>query len=321
MPSPRLWKVSAKPTKAAVWSLIIVEEKNSIKGILRRRKFGVQQSSARAYIVDDITPIHDSKLFLANNEIKNSLTFYLANIVLQLKVPVVTVTRLHVKSNINAVQPLNGVSTQEETDTLIMLHTAEISKAGNNVHIMTQDTDVMVLALQRLTVLGLQTTMLMETGDNRRKILTKPIYVRLGTSKAAELPGFYCLTGCDTCGHIKGIGKKTAFKAFNEAAPVELTALNQLGVEEKPSADVVSGCERFFCWTQKRPTGQHSWKIEVEALSESTLVIDKILPSSTGARYQHNYTTGVYTCHSISLESRPCGKSKYSRPVQSRVVV
>ena len=99
----------------------------------------------------------------------------MANNVLQLKTQVVTVTRLHVKSNLNDVQPSTGVSTQEEANTLIMLHAAEISKAGNNVHIMTQDTDVMVLALQRLTVLGLQTTMLMGTGDNRRTNLLKPI--------------------------------------------------------------------------------------------------------------------------------------------------
>ena len=77
----------------------------------------------------------------------------------------------------------------------------------------------MVRALQRLTVLGLQTTMLIGTGDNRRNILMKPIYVRLGTSKAAELPGFHCLIGCETCGHIKGIGKKTAFGSFTEATP------------------------------------------------------------------------------------------------------
>ena len=84
------------------------------------------------------------------------------NRVLQLKISVVTVTRLHVKSNMNDIQPSTGVSTQEEADTLIMLLAAEISKAGKNVYIMTQDTDVMVLALQRLTVLGLQTTMLRE---------------------------------------------------------------------------------------------------------------------------------------------------------------
>ena len=89
-------------------------------------------------------------------------SFYLANKVLQLKIPVVTLTRLHEKSNMNDVQPSTGVSTQEEADTLIMLHAAEISKAGKNVHIMTQDTDVMVLALRRLRVLGLKKLCLWE---------------------------------------------------------------------------------------------------------------------------------------------------------------
>ena len=45
------------------------------------------------------------------------------------------------KSNMNDVQPSTGLSAQEEADTLIMLYTAEISKAGKNVHIMTQDTE------------------------------------------------------------------------------------------------------------------------------------------------------------------------------------
>ena len=47
----------------------------------------------------------------------------------------------------NNVQPSTGVSSQEEANTLIVLHAVEISKAGKNVYIMTQDTDVMVLAL------------------------------------------------------------------------------------------------------------------------------------------------------------------------------
>ena len=56
------------------------------------------------------------------------------------------------------------------------------------------------------------------------------------------------------------LGKKTAFKAFTEATPAELSALSQLGIEEMPSADVVSGCERFLCrllGTKKGPIGQH----------------------------------------------------------------
>ena len=61
------------------------------------------------------------------------------------------------------------------------------------------------------------------------------------------------------------IGKKTAFKAFTEATPAELSALSQLGIEEMPSADVVSGCEEVFARVffvqapshKKRPKGQH----------------------------------------------------------------
>ena len=115
-------------------------------------------------------------------------------------------------------QPSTGVSTLEEANTLIMLHTAEISKGGNIVQIMTQDTDVMVPALQKLTVLGLQTTMFMGTSDNRRTILLKPI-----------CPSWY-IKSCSTFGislfnrmwHMWtycGIGKETAFKACIEATP------------------------------------------------------------------------------------------------------
>ena len=46
---------------------------------------------------------------------------------------------------------------------------------------------------------------------------------------------------------LKVKAKYTSFKAFTETIPAELTALRQLGVEEMPSADVDSGCERFLC--------------------------------------------------------------------------
>ena len=262
--------------------------RNSIKDIIRRRKLGVQ-SAGTAYIVVDTTPIKDPKQFMANNETKDSLTVYLADKVLQLKYPVVTVTRQHVRSNMDDIQPSTGVSTQEEADTLIILHAAEIFAAGKNVHIMTQDTDVLVLALQRLTVLGPQTTMLMGTGDKRRKVSLKPIYDRLGTSKAAALPGFHCITGCDTCGHIRGIGKKTAFKAFIKATAEELTALTQLGAEEMPSANVASGCERFLCRlfsTKRDLQANTAGKLRWKCFTSQPGGIDKIPPTS-GAWYQH----------------------------------
>ena len=96
----------------------------------------------------------------------------------------VAVTRLDVKTNAEDNKPTTGVSTQEEWDKLIILHAAEISAAGKHVHIMSQDTDVLVLALRRFSVgnLDSNTTMVMGTHDKRRKIPHKPIQV-LGSPK------------------------------------------------------------------------------------------------------------------------------------------
>ena len=104
--------------------------RNLIKDIIRRRKFGVQQSTARATLLKTQPPSMTQSYFWLTMKLKDTLTFYLANKVLQLKIPVVTVTRLHVKSNMNDVQPSTGVSTQDGADTLIMQHTAETCKAG-----------------------------------------------------------------------------------------------------------------------------------------------------------------------------------------------
>ena len=53
---------------------------------------------------------------------------------------------------------------------------------------MTQDTDVLVLALRRLPFLGPKPSLIMGTGERGRQVLLKPIYDQLGASKAAALP-------------------------------------------------------------------------------------------------------------------------------------
>jgi hypothetical protein len=71
-----------------------------------------------------------------------------------------------------------GVCTQEEADTLMILHAVEAAKAGSIFHIYSQDTDVLLLALRRvpLDLLGEQAALLMGTGDRHRLVLLKPIY-------------------------------------------------------------------------------------------------------------------------------------------------
>ena len=69
----------------------------------------------------------------------------------------------------------------------------------------------------------------------------------MGPLQAAALPGFHCITGCDTCGQIRGKGMKSAFKVFHNSSTLVLNALADLGKEEKPSPNIIKGCEKFLC--------------------------------------------------------------------------
>ena len=153
--------------------------------------------------------------------------------------PVVTVTRLGVKSNVDGYHPSTPVSSQPEADTLMILHAIELTSDQKSVHFLTQDTDVMVLALRRYLSLGPNTALVMGTGDKRRTIMLKPIFESLGPLKAAALPGFHCITGCDTCGQIRGKGKKSAFKIFCKSSTSILNALIDLCKEDRPSAEAI----------------------------------------------------------------------------------
>jgi len=57
------------------------------------------------------------------------------------------------------------VSSREEADTLMILHTVEAANARFAVHIYSQDTDVLLLALRRVPLLGDKAAMVMGTGD------------------------------------------------------------------------------------------------------------------------------------------------------------
>ncbi len=117
------------------------------------------------------------------------------------------------------------------------------------VRIYSCDTDVLVLSLRRVPDLKPDSVIIMGTGDRRRQIKLKTIYVTLGAGRAAALPGFHALTGSDTTGHIKGKGKSLCFKVFLKAGEDVICALAGLGVGVYPSPGVLSGCEEVFVST------------------------------------------------------------------------
>ena len=154
-------------------------------------------------------------------------------------------TRKEVMANYE-VETMTGVSTQEEADTLIIYHAVEVASNGMNVHIYSQDTDVLLLALRRTPLLDNHSALIMGTSERRRKVFLQPIYDKLGPEKSAALINWYALTGCDTTGHIQGKGKKGCFTTVLKASPTILRALADLGEGDEPSEEVLRGCEDFF---------------------------------------------------------------------------
>ena len=223
---------------------------NSLKDRTRERRTA-GKTQDKGYKVDDTTRIKDFKSFLSTKETKANLVLYLAQKAVQLcKVPITT----HTEKGVFSSQPnmVNIPSTQEEADTLLFLYAVAVSRQGNTVHIYSCDTDVLVLALRRVPDLKPNSVIIMGTGDRRRQIKLKPIYVALGAERAAALPGFHALTGSDTTGHIKGKGKSSCFKVFMKADEDVICTLAGLGVGVYPSPGVLSGCEVFVPAVQLR---------------------------------------------------------------------
>ena len=102
-----------------------------------------------------------------------------------------------------------------------------------NVHIYSQDTGVMLLALP-----------FMDTSEGRRKVFLQPIYDTVCPEKSGALINWNALTGCDTTGDIYGKGKKGCFATFVKASPTILTALAGLGEGDESSEDVPRGLFR-----------------------------------------------------------------------------
>ena len=160
---------------------------NSLKDRTREgRTAGRTQD--KGYKVDDTTRIKDFKSFLSTKETKANLVVYLAQKAVQLcKVPITT----HTQKGLLSSQPsmVSIPSTQEEADTLLILYAVAVSRQGNAVHIYSCDTDLLVLAIQRVPDLKPDSVIIMGTGDRQRQIKLKTICSRCRKSSSiARIP-------------------------------------------------------------------------------------------------------------------------------------
>ena len=158
-------------------------------------------------IITDSTPVKDITKVMASNKSKDSLTLYLADkLITKCTKPVVTVTRRDVLSNTPDLKFSTDCSTQEEADTLMILHGFELANTGIAADFLYPRYQLVGAALEEIIrYIGLNTPIITCTSDNRRVVALKPIHTKLGSSVTLALPGFHALTGSDTTGRICGV--------------------------------------------------------------------------------------------------------------------
>jgi len=172
----------------------------------------------------------------------------------------------------------------------MILHAVEAAKAGFAVHIYSHDTDVLLLALWRVPLLGDKTAMVMGTGDRRRLVTLQPIYDALAARKAMALCKWHALTGSDTTGHIKGKSKKACLDAFLKASPSIVDSVSALGTGNEPSDETIVGCVSFlsslFCAKGVSITQPHTLRWTLFKQQGMDKGVD-LLPPTFGAWAEH----------------------------------
>ena len=136
-------------------------------------------------------------------------------------------------------------SQQEEADTKIFLCCFYASNIGfNTVHIITVDTDVLVLALYYQRKLDLAIIVEMGSGAN---IIIYDVSSHTFDARIVEaLPSFHALSGCDSTSSFNGIGKLKALKTLKTDDRF-IDAVCSIGEELDLSADVSEVLEEYVC--------------------------------------------------------------------------
>ncbi|KAK6171759.1 hypothetical protein SNE40_018192 [Patella caerulea] len=126
------------------------------------------------------------------------------------------------------------VSTQEEADRLMILHAVDAVKQGFRIAFYSQDTDVLLLALRRVPLLGGNPVIIVGRGTERHILHLREVYKLLGCEKASAIPNFHSLTGCDTTGHTLGLSNQAAMDAFMTTDAATISAICSLDEGDIP---------------------------------------------------------------------------------------
>ena len=181
---------------------------SSLKEQMRRKR---TKGKSTYYHVKDITLIQNisRKDFLSNIKTKAELTTYLdAQTTDHSKGPTNTLKKFIVTSGTetkgNTCVPSTLVThSQEEADTLMLLHDLSIDKHAEVV-IASPDTDVFLMIIQMYPSLPCDISFLTGKGNLKRSIPVQPVCNKLGQKRASAILGVHALTGSDMSGRFAG---------------------------------------------------------------------------------------------------------------------
>ena len=193
------------------------------------------------YYITDSTDIQrlSMKALLSHIGTKKELSEYFAQKLLQIKRKKVVVAFCDKYiSNVGDMSHLS--SSQEEADTMILLHAVYCSKHNFSTHIdiSSPDTDVLVLTIHRYPKLPANTRFI----SSGKLYDIKLIVDGRGPEKCNGLPGFHAFSGA-----FYKNGKRSCWKIYKEGDPDILKAFGSLGTNDNIDEDIVRGLEKFVC--------------------------------------------------------------------------
>jgi hypothetical protein len=153
-------------------------------------------------------------------------------------------------------------SPQEEADTKLVAHAVHIAQKGfDAVHVLSPDTDVLVLLIAHFPKLPSQ-TILFTRGSSKRRIDIGKLFHVLGPRKAGSLIGFHAFSGCDQTGRFAGKGKTTCWNAFINAPQNIQDAFFNLGRDSDLSEEMLVYLENYVCFLYRKSAWKNQDRLE-----------------------------------------------------------
>jgi len=136
--------------------------------------------------------------------------------------------------------------TQEEAATRMLLHAKHAVVKYSSVVLVTEDTDVFVIAVGLSTLINSSLFIRRGTSTRVRLVDITKVAGMLGNAVCTALLGLHPWTGCDTVSALSGQGKLKAVKLMTKNDHF-LSAFSSLGTSWKLSSELFTVIEEFTC--------------------------------------------------------------------------